>query len=142
MNHWQLKFFSYVYYRKWDYPSILKADLQAIKHSVMMFKNQQKVEWHMSYILILNITGGIYFNQTMKKFWKYKPYQSSDVSSGKRCPYRNFIAGKTVHNSKNRGSIWLKSFKCNIIKPLSFMRCTRTPWPPLFPIFLPTQYID
>ena len=26
-----MQFFSYVYYRKWDYPSILKADLQAIK---------------------------------------------------------------------------------------------------------------
>ena len=25
-----MQFFSYVYYRKWDYPSILKADIQAI----------------------------------------------------------------------------------------------------------------
>ena len=25
-----MQFFSYVYYRKWDYPSVLKADIQAI----------------------------------------------------------------------------------------------------------------
>ena len=58
---------------------------------------QKSAESGVTYIRILDINGGIYFNQTMKRLWKYKPYQSSEVSSRKRCPYRNFIAGKTVH---------------------------------------------
>ena len=52
------QFFSYVYYRKWDYPSILKADIQAISPPKCS-RNLRTVPYVLNTYYLIEVDSGI-----------------------------------------------------------------------------------
>ena len=63
-----MQFFSYVYYRKWDYPLILKADLQAIR--MEFYRKYFATFWLGWQVFLMAINLYTYLDKRLTMFYR------------------------------------------------------------------------